>query len=46
MSRSNKEISLLIMGGSQSAKIFGETLPLEIVKCSERELNSIFTNNV
>ena len=36
MSDSYKEISLLIMGGSQSAKIFGETLPLEIVKCSER----------
>ena len=32
----NKEISLLIMGGSQSAKIFGETLPLEIVKCFEK----------
>ena len=36
ISNSNKEISILIMGGSQSAKIFGETLPLEIVKCSER----------
>mgnify|MGYP001431822440 FL=1 len=36
ISNSHKEISILIMGGSQSAKIFGETLPLEIVKCSER----------
>ena len=35
ISNLNKEISILIMGGSQSAKIFGETLPLEIVKCFE-----------
>ncbi len=36
ISHSHKEISLLIMGGSQSAKIFGEILPIEITKCFER----------
>ncbi len=30
---SKNELSLLIIGGSQSAKIFGEILPLEITKC-------------
>ena len=35
-SYTQKEISLLIMGGSQSAKIFGEILPLELVKCFEK----------
>ena len=30
------ELSLLIMGGSQSAKIFGEILPLEITKCFKK----------
>ncbi len=36
ISHSKNEISLLIMGGSQSAKIFGEILPLEITKCFEK----------
>ena len=33
------EIPLLIMGGSQSAKIFGEILPLEIIKCRKEGVN-------
>ena len=31
----NKELSILIIGGSQSAKIFGEELPKIIKKCNE-----------
>ncbi len=36
ISHSQNEISLLIMGGSQSAKIFGEILPFEIMKCFKK----------
>ena len=30
-----KDLSILVMGGSQSAKIFGEILPNIIIKCLE-----------
>ena len=38
-SLTKNEISLLIMGGSQSAKIFGEILPSEISKCTNHGIN-------
>ncbi|MAV56428.1 MAG: UDP-N-acetylglucosamine--N-acetylmuramyl-(pentapeptide) pyrophosphoryl-undecaprenol N-acetylglucosamine transferase [Candidatus Pelagibacter sp.] len=36
---SKKDLSVLIMGGSQSAKIFGEILPGIIVKCFQKGIN-------
>ena len=34
-----KDISILIMGGSQSAKIFGEILPNILIKCFQNDFN-------
>tara|TARA_B100000029_G_scaffold289644_1_gene283334 strand:+ start:3387 stop:4472 length:1086 start_codon:yes stop_codon:yes gene_type:complete len=36
--KSNKELSVLVMGGSQSAKIFGEKIPKIIIKCNNKNI--------
>jgi len=36
--KDNKELSILIMGGSQSAKVFGEKIPGIIVQCYKKDI--------